>query len=420
MTLGCSFTLPKGLAAANPPDSARFVQRHIVCTKKWQSITTTEPGDKWDRVEITDSCQEWRNVQIDLGGLQDMTRQREANWSRRSMAGLKQVPRILGEQYAIGWTDSSLDTDRAQEIVPGSRIRTVMVPLDGSYTAQLALPQALAIARRSGAALRLVHVHSLAGSGIGWQQLSDEALMADLRQRKQDYLQSVLRRLKRQVDVQIDTAVIDSHDIAPSLCAAAAGADLVVIATEPRGILGRLLRGSVTESLARTLPCPLLRVGSSGVTLDLAADPMPRHILIPLDGTTFGEGIFDAAAALGSLSSARITLAHLQHVGETQLWPDRSGAYRYLREAAKRFEQRVPYVDTQVVISNRRTAPEILSLIKEEGIDMVAMATRGRLGLARLAKGSVAASVIRRAKASVLVVCPSAAKAETQERRRAH
>ncbi len=337
-----------------------------------------------------------------------MTRQHQSKRSQLSTAELYQAPRILDDQYTIGWTASSLDTDRAPEIVPVSRIRTVVVPLDGSYTAQLALPQALAIARRSGAALRLVHVHSLAGSGIGWQQLSDDALLAELRQRKQDYLQSVHRRLRRSVDVQVDTALIDSHEIAPSLCTAAAGADLMVMATEPRGILGRLLRGSVTERLVRTLPCPLLRVASSGVTLDLAADPMPRHILIPLDGTMLGESVFDAAAAIGSLASARITLAHLQHFGEAQHWLDRSGAYRYLDQAARRLERRMPDVDTRLIISDRRTAPAILSLVQEERIDMVAMTTQGRRGLARLAKTSVVASVMRSAKASVLAVCPSA------------
>ena len=205
-------------------------------------------------------------------------------------------------------------------------------------------------------------------------------------------------------------------DIAHSLCEAAAGAALVVMATHGRGLVGRLLHGSVTETLMRTLPCPLLRVGSSGSALDLTDDPMPRHILIPLDGTKFAESIFDAAAAIGSLSGARFTLAHLQHVGEARLWPDRSGARSYLRDAAMRFKQLVPNVNTEFVISNRRTAPAILSLIKEEGIDMVALTTHGRHGLARLAKGSVAASVARRAETPVLVFRPSVPEAERQDR----
>jgi nucleotide-binding universal stress UspA family protein len=146
---------------------------------------------------------------------------------------------------------------------------------------------------------------------------------------------------------------------------------------------------------------------------------MPRHILIPLDGTRFSESVFDAAVDIGSLSGARFTLAHLQHVGEAEFWPDRSGARGHLQAAAMRLKQRVPNVNTEFVISNQRTAPAIVSLIKEEGIDMVALTTHGRHGLARLAKGSVAASVARGTKTPVLVFRPLDAPAEWRDRSRA-
>ena len=81
-----------------------------------------------------------------------------------------------------------------------------------------------------------------------------------------------------------------------------------------------------------------------------------------------------------------------------------------------RFKQLVPNVNAEFVISNRRTAPAILSLIKEEGIDMVALTTHGRHGLARLAKGNVAASVARRVETPVLVFRPSVPEAERQDR----
>jgi hypothetical protein len=84
-----------------------------------------------------------------------------------------------------------------------------------------------------------------------------------------------------------------------------------------------------------------------------------------------------------------------------------------------RFERLVPNVHTEFVISNWRTAPAILSLIKEEGIDMVALTTQGRHGLARLAKGNVAASVARRAETPVLVFHPLAPQAERQDPGRA-
>jgi len=345
-----------------------------------------------------------------------MTQFCEPHRPRGSMLGLNRAPLVYGSQHA---SDSPLQWPgrrAGQCAAPFSRIRSVLVALNGSPEAEHALPYALAIARRSAATVRLVHVHSLLDSSKPWERYYSDKLVERLRRQEQEYLQAMVRQVRPMVDVQVDAMVIKSEHIAESLCEIAAGVALVVMTTHGRGIVGRLLHGNVTETLMRTLPCPLLRVGRSSSALDLTDDPMPRHILIPLNGTQVAESIFDAAAAIGSLSGARFTLAHLQQVGEARFWPDRSGARSYLREAAMRFEQRVPNVNTEFVISNRRTAPAILSLIKDRGIDMVALTTHGRHGLARLAKGSVAASVARKTERPVLMFRPSVPEAERQDR----
>lgn len=338
-----------------------------------------------------------------------MTRQHRPSRPRRNQEAANHATFVFGKHFSSELTAPRAEQDSAQGVVPLPRIRTVLVPLDGSRKAERALPHALAIARRTGAAIRLVHVHSQLDSFRFWNQLYNDILGQRLD--KQAYLASIVRQLDQLADVRLTAVVVESNGIAPALCEAAAGASLVVMASQPRGLLGRVVHGSVTEILMRTLPCPLLRVSATGPALDLADDPMPRHVLIPLDGTEFAERVVDAATVIGSLSNARFTLAHFQHVGEG-LWPDRSGARGYLHEVTWRFQQRMPYANMEFVISNRGTAGAILSFIEEEGIDMVALTTHGRSGLARLMKGSVAVSVKRRAKTPVLVVCPSLQKAE--------
>src|SRR5690349_1554742 len=67
------------------------------------------------------------------------------------------------------------------------RIRTIAVPLDGTLVAEHALPHALAIARRSGAGLRLIHAYSGLESidmGLGLNRSDRE---------KQNYLSEVAR-----------------------------------------------------------------------------------------------------------------------------------------------------------------------------------------------------------------------------------
>src|SRR5688500_235401 len=65
-----------------------------------------------------------------------------------------------------------------------SMYRTVLVPLDGTSFGEQALPPALAIARRAGASLRVLHVHVPGG---GEARLSQERAYLDgLRQRLAD------------------------------------------------------------------------------------------------------------------------------------------------------------------------------------------------------------------------------------------
>lgn len=345
-----------------------------------------------------------------------MNREHRLDPRRQDFTDVTRVP--LGHE----WSRSSTSCVRYREeqsrrrVVPFSRLRSLVVPLDGTRFAEHALPHALAIARRSGANIRLVHVHSLLDSVSFWEQYDNDSLINRLRRKKQEYVQSIADTVRHLVDKKVAGVVVESGNIAPSLAEAAAGAALVVMATHGRGLVGRLLHGSVADTLTRKLSCPVLLVRGSRSPVDFRQDPMPRRNLIPLDGTRFAESIFDAAIDIGSLSAARFTLAHVQHVGEAQCWPDRSAALDYLRAASLRLKQRVPHVNTEFVISNRRTAPAILSLIKEEGIDMVALTTHGWHELARLAKGSVAASVARGTKTPVLVFRPSDPPAERHDR----
>jgi len=293
-----------------------------------------------------------------------------------------------------------------------SGLRSLVVPLDGSVMAEHSLPSALAIARRSGASVRLVHVYSALDSLNPWQPLYDynQQSMELRRRRKEEYMQSVMRRIGRRDDVELVSVVIDGDDIAESLCQAAVGSDLVVMASHGRGFLGRLLHGSVTHSLTRMLPCPLLHVRGEGTAVEWMDDPLPRHVLIPLDGTKLSERIIEYAAAIGSLGQVKCTLTHFQDLEHTCRRNALVDAHSYLHEAAGRLRERLPHVTAEVVVSDQRIATEILLLVEEQGIDLIALTTHGRTGLKRLLRGSVADEVLQRAKTPVLVFRPAVQK----------
>src|SRR5262249_23580131 len=150
-------------------------------------------------------------------------------------------------------------------------------PLDGSRFGEHALPLALSIARRAGAGLRLVHVHSpvdavYAPDGIFF----DSGLDAQLKQRHQVYLDDIVKHLTRVSPVPVTPILLEGQEVAASLRAAATsmGVDLVVMTTHGRGPLGRLWLGSVADQLVRDLPMPLLLVRPEEAAPDFGREPV--------------------------------------------------------------------------------------------------------------------------------------------------
>src|SRR6516162_9744475 len=109
--------------------------------------------------------------------------------------------------------------------------RTLLVPLDGSPFAEHALPVALAIARRSGAAIHLVNVASpLFGAAVeSGVALNLPEVEKSLAERSGAYLDATLARLRERIDVPI-TAEVPFGETVPKLCELAASGrfDLLV------------------------------------------------------------------------------------------------------------------------------------------------------------------------------------------------
>jgi nucleotide-binding universal stress UspA family protein len=86
--------------------------------------------------------------------------------------------------------------------------RSILVPLDGSTFGEHALPAALSLARRSGASLQVVLVHTAfvyVESGL----IYDDRVDRQLREQEQDYLETVVKRLKAASPVPVSWALRD-------------------------------------------------------------------------------------------------------------------------------------------------------------------------------------------------------------------
>jgi nucleotide-binding universal stress UspA family protein len=302
--------------------------------------------------------------------------------------------------------------------------RSLLVPLDGSSFGEQALPLAVALARRSAANLQVVRVHvplaeAYAEALPGLESTVDPAL----RRRSQGYLDAVVGRLRAEAgpDVEVSSAVLTGavpEALEEQLMAT--GVDLVVMTTHGRGPLARAWLGSVADALIRRLSVPLLLVRPQEAAA--AAGPLPRHVVIPLDGSAFAEDIVEPAVGLG-LEGTEYTLlrvippmipwncaaypvaAGYENVLEqlAQLHAqDKAEASAYLGRVAAGLRERGLRVETRIVCHDV-PAVAILDEARAHPDGLVALATHGRGGLPRLFLGSVADKVLRGSLLPVLV-----------------
>ena len=307
--------------------------------------------------------------------------------------------------------------------------RSILVPLDGSSFAESALPLAVSLAKRDGAALQVVRVHEpIAGVYLHRAGTFEAALDQDLMEDAQNYLESIVHRLSGETGLLAGSVVLKgpvSEIIARH--AAECGADLLVLTTQGRGPLGRMWFGSVADALVRELPIPILLLRPNEVASNLSSSKASRHVLIPLDGSQFAEQALEPALALSG-AEGQVTLIRVIPLISPVAYEPTSGrvsglrtsvlrqlqelkrqqeaeANEYLEQLAERLRARSVSVNTQFV-AYEQPAIAILDAAARHGADAIAMTTRGRSGLKRMVLGSVADKVVRGASTPVLI-CPA-------------
>ena len=219
--------------------------------------------------------------------------------------------------------------------------------------------------------------------------------------------------------LSITTAVLDDP-IAGALQTYSAAHDvgLVVMTTHGRGAFSRFWLGSVADTLVRCAPMPILLLRPQETPPDLAQLPEIKHILVPLDGSALAERILPPATALGALTDATFTLLHviaLDAAGYETDWPTsrseagtlaamRADAQIYLDRVAERLGAQSLVVHSAVI--GGQPAPAILEYAHDNAIDLIALATHGRSGAARILLGSSADKILRGATTPVLLYRP--------------
>lgn len=186
-----------------------------------------------------------------------------------------------------------------------------------------------------------------------------------------------------------------------------AGCDLIVLGTQGRTGLDRLLLGSVAEAVMRRSRCACLTVGSRP-SAEHAPAPI-RTILHPTDFSPHSAAALRVARCLARDQGARLVLVHV--VPSERLAGVVSEGLMDLelgREALAWVQREVDAADLKYPVENRlrRGDPvaEILDTAGDTGCDLIVMGSHGRSGLGRLVLGSVAEAVLRKAPCPVLTI----------------
>ena len=139
----------------------------------------------------------------------------------------------------------------------------ILVPVDGSETAERALREAIPLARELSSRLRVVHVVNAAP----WIAEGTTAVIDDLVTQLRSTGESIVHEAKaaaRSAGIEVDDRVIEAiGEPAGEIIISQAKdwpADLIVCGTHGRRGLKRLIMGSDAEYIVRHSPVPVLLI----------------------------------------------------------------------------------------------------------------------------------------------------------------
>jgi nucleotide-binding universal stress UspA family protein len=290
--------------------------------------------------------------------------------------------------------------------------RALCVPLDGSPQSEQALPLALALAKASGAQLRLLHVHTPTDSiYVPGLPVIDGQLRSLGRLHEHTYLTRLAARIAAEAPLAVFVDNPDSSgSVAGTIMQSSSAHDcaMLVLTTHGRGGWERAWLGSVADTLVRLSPVPVLLVrGSDGAPPP--AHGLPQRVLVPLDGSPEAASILPHALALGRV------VAPAKPASELLVPPDTDDAARVARECASARayldavarQLRAEGLDVEIEVRvDGHVASAILAVAQATSADCIAMTTHARSGVSRLLLGSVADKVLRGATLPVLMLHP--------------
>ncbi|HEX6974013.1 MAG TPA: universal stress protein [Vicinamibacterales bacterium] len=279
------------------------------------------------------------------------------------------------------------------------KISRVLAAVDFSAPARAAFEHALAVARRHGAKLFVIHAVSPqeSFSRAGRERLE---LSTSLRRRAREA--GVDAHLRVQHGDPVDVILLHADSLRP---------DVIVIGTHQRSGLARLRAGSISTRIAAKAKVPVLLVPAGAA--DRPIVPF-GHVAVAVDFSDASSRAVEQALAIADETGDRVTLLHVVP-GFTSVPPHlhRYGVSEYQQQltsdARRRLQLAVPArrrspagVHTRVLVGDTATA--IDRTVKAMGADLLVVGVSDRGALSKALFGTTGARLLETSDVPMLAV----------------
>jgi nucleotide-binding universal stress UspA family protein len=297
--------------------------------------------------------------------------------------------------------------------------QTILVHLDDSKSSERVLPAAIALATASDSQLILVR--------SAWAKILPGMDPIETRMQVigevEKYMAGIVHRLGG-MGIAAETAVPYASAVHGTLLEIELRhPDLLVMCAPRHSGAGPWLHGSDAQKIIAQSPIPVLVVRENTPPIVFGnSDLEPATILVPLDGTLFGEAALAHAESLArslheTLSLLRVIPAVRMHFSDSFSHDIYSGseeeliskveekeAEDYLREISARLGKDGLRVKT--LVRHGWLAETILDGAGITNANLIVMATHARFGLDAMLKGDVALEVAQLSSTPLLLVHP--------------